>query len=335
MKKTAILIIYLLLTFPCAFSMSDSVIFNVPDDLFGYYIPQNLDTSIRHTMTSTGAGWINHVYGIGVGFHSTEDIRVKGIAIAAVCWEYRNGGRMRDTVIDYDLTASVFKYFIDYDSVDYLRQAPYNTLYPTATDTLTIVYDSVSIDTIVLHKIFFNGSAVVNDTFFCIVEALADKEDSSFFNRIGFKFDVLLLSKTNVSNALSLYEIPMPISIEHFMDNPSLEWYEIAPSFDDTYRVISFIFPILDLGDSAGVEEVDAVGRNMAVWPNPARGTVSVASGYGLKRVTVHDLGGRFVLSREASGLSTSIDVSSLPRGAYFVTVETLVGTTTKKLLVE
>ncbi len=337
MKKAYILIIYVFLTYTCAFSMHDSVQFYVPEDLFGYYIPLNLDNSVSHSIVIGNGGGHSHVSGMGMRYYSSEGIRIKGIATIAAHWySRRNGTVLTDTVIDYDLTASIVKY-VDENNVDYFGHTLYNVLHPTATDTMIIAYDSINSDTVILHEVFFDESVTVSDTFYCMIDALDDKYDSTFLDSIRYMLGGLSLQVTRYSDTMLLTEIPrLAYLLHYYIVNQSQEW-RVWRAYDDEARSrqIPLTFPILDLGDSAGVAEVDAVGRNTAVWPNPARGTVSVASGYGLKRVTVHDIGGRLVLSREASGLSTSTDVSPLPRGAYFVTVETLVGTTTKKLLVE
>ena len=98
------------------------------------------------------------------------------------------------------------------------------------------------------------------------------------------------------------------------------------------------IFPILTPNPdttSDGIGNVRAEERLVVVMPNPATGQVKVVSSFGLTAVEVYDAAGRRVLSRDAQGLQTRIDVSAWPRGAYVVHIHTPHGTAVKKLLVE
>ena len=69
--------------------------------------------------------------------------------------------------------------------------------------------------------------------------------------------------------------------------------------------------------------------------PNPAHGQVSVISSYRLSRVEVYDLQGRALLSHDDEGLSTVLDISSLPSGQYIMVIHTPAGLATKKLTVQ
>ncbi len=98
------------------------------------------------------------------------------------------------------------------------------------------------------------------------------------------------------------------------------------------------LFPIIAPNpDTArtGIGHMTPVERNTVVSPNPATGTVRVASGFGLLGIEVYDAAGRRIYSADANGMQTSIDVASWPRGAYTVHVRTAVGTAIKKLLVQ
>ena len=44
---------------------------------------------------------------------------------------------------------------------------------------------------------------------------------------------------------------------------------------------------------------------------------------------------GHMVLEQKAAGNAATFDVGTLPKGVYMVTVRTVAGTTTKRLLVE
>ncbi len=119
-------------------------------------------------------------------------------------------------------------------------------------------------------------------------------------------------------------------------------WWE-KENRRNQYVGYSIIFPIItpnpDTGRTdttqTGIGHMTPVERNTVVAPNPATGTVRVASGFGLLGIEVYDNAGRRIYSADANGMQTSIDVASWPRGAYTVHVRTAVGTAIKKLLVQ
>ena len=82
-------------------------------------------------------------------------------------------------------------------------------------------------------------------------------------------------------------------------------------------------------------ESIDNLDRFTQVLPNPAHGQVSVISSYRLSRVEVYDLQGRALLSHDDEGLSTVLDISSLPSGQYIMVIHTPAGLATKKLTVQ
>ena len=81
--------------------------------------------------------------------------------------------------------------------------------------------------------------------------------------------------------------------------------------------------------------KIDAVGLFTRLMPNPASGVVTVQSAYSLGHVAVYDVHGHLVLEQKAVGNATTFDVGNLPKGVYVVSVRTVAGTTTKRLLVE
>ena len=80
---------------------------------------------------------------------------------------------------------------------------------------------------------------------------------------------------------------------------------------------------------------IDIVGLLTRLAPNPASGLVTVRSSYSLSHVAVYDIQGHQVLELKAAGNAATFDVGTLPKGVYMVTVRTVAGTTTKRLLVE
>ncbi|MBR3434839.1 MAG: T9SS type A sorting domain-containing protein [Bacteroidales bacterium] len=82
-----------------------------------------------------------------------------------------------------------------------------------------------------------------------------------------------------------------------------------------------------------GIEHPGDLGRFTRLVPNPARGEVNVVSSFRLSRIELYALDGRKVLEQEADGISTMVDVSSLPRGTYIAALYLPHGVATKKLV--
>jgi hypothetical protein len=82
--------------------------------------------------------------------------------------------------------------------------------------------------------------------------------------------------------------------------------------------------------------EENGLSRYVQLMPNPASGSVTVMSSYGIDGVEVYDVRGERVL--ELSGIgrvtTTGFDVSKWEKGAYVVLVRTPAGTASKRLVV-
>ena len=100
------------------------------------------------------------------------------------------------------------------------------------------------------------------------------------------------------------------------------------------------IFPgdtIVPGGDTLAIDRNDPVYRYTNVAPNPATETVRVTSSFGLSRIEAYDLKGHLISEFRTpnSEFSTTLDVSSWPRGTYLLRITTPAGPTTKKLLIQ
>lgn len=87
-------------------------------------------------------------------------------------------------------------------------------------------------------------------------------------------------------------------------------------------------FTILSRGDFA-------TDSSVRIYPNPAKDVVTVAGSAELKSIQLYDVQGRLLQSVAASGLQSSVNVSSLPKGVYFVKAFTEKGTKLEKIIKE
>lgn len=79
----------------------------------------------------------------------------------------------------------------------------------------------------------------------------------------------------------------------------------------------------------------DIVSRNTHVVPNPAKDVVSVISSFRISSIEVWTIDGRLAVRHDVDGLSSTMDISSLPKGSYILRILTNNGFSYKKLVVE
>ena len=111
-----------------------------------------------------------------------------------------------------------------------------------------------------------------------------------------------------------------------------------ARAFCDTSKIETEWSPwvMFDLHNDNGIEAGDTyLSRCTYLSPNPAEGSVTVASSFGLTMVEVYNMRGVLVYS-EPAGFSTPavIDLKGWPAGQYIVVVHTPQGRTAKSLTV-
>ena len=98
--------------------------------------------------------------------------------------------------------------------------------------------------------------------------------------------------------------------------------------------IISFFVP----GDTTSTDPTEGIGSMVEQYthlmPNPATEQVTVVSSFRIDRVEVYTLTGQRIVQEKVGGISTEIDVSSLPKATYLVRIHTNRGLSTKRLIV-
>jgi len=77
---------------------------------------------------------------------------------------------------------------------------------------------------------------------------------------------------------------------------------------------------------------------NLVIYPNPASGKFMISGMKNNKlsgQITIYSLNGQTILRKKISSTSESIDISSVPKGAYFVTLDSQEGKFVGKLIVK
>lgn len=71
------------------------------------------------------------------------------------------------------------------------------------------------------------------------------------------------------------------------------------------------------------------------IMPNPAQEKVTVTSSFRISSVVVFDALGHVVMSCKPDSASSTLDITSLPKGVYVVAIVTPQGTVHKRLIKE
>lgn len=175
-----------------------------------------------------------------------------------------------------------------------------------------------------IYEFYFDSGITVHDTFFV---GIYNPGDTRLDTILLFQYADTMGEPWDYLSYLHGWPIP----------NPSGNYYIVGQATLFNLFPWGGIFPIIkplnDTADSNGVRQV-AAASSVRVEPNPAHGSVSVRAAEGLRRVEFYDMTGLRVLSREATGTETRIDIATLPAGIYVVRVHTTTGITSRKLVV-
>ena len=88
-------------------------------------------------------------------------------------------------------------------------------------------------------------------------------------------------------------------------------------------------------GSQEDITDLTATDRHTHIMPNPASTSVTVISAFRISVVEVWSLNGKLAMRHEADGMTTALDISTLPKGTYMLRIGTNHGYTHKKLVVE
>lgn len=153
-------------------------------------------------------------------------------------------------------------------------------------------------------------------------------------------------TNNEVERSLYTYAPAMPLSSTLIPWNPEMDrprmydnvdacvreaWYSL-----DVDHVLQYVCDyVYDYNDiTAGVQATES--QRVSLYPNPASGRI-VLDGLqdGEAEVRIHDLSGRLVLTRRASGPTTALDITALAPGCYVVKVVQGDGEKVVKVVVE
>lgn len=141
-----------------------------------------------------------------------------------------------------------------------------------------------------------------------------------------------LLGYNVYRNGVKINEELVTICEFHDMEVVSFETYTyyVEAVYDDGCTSESSQIEVTTSG--VGVSENEKL--NVKVYPNPAEGFVNVKA-EGLKNVELIDMMGRVISRNESSEAMTTVDLSSLTSGIYFLRVMTEAGVSLQRIAVK
>jgi uncharacterized repeat protein (TIGR01451 family) len=152
-------------------------------------------------------------------------------------------------------------------------------------------------------------------------------------NIMWFRFNNILLADSNTNEPLShgyvrygIAPVPTLIPGDSVLDAAAIFFDFNAPIFTNTaFSVVEQPMAAHAVSDSPG----------FGIHPVPATTTVRIAvpAGRGAASITVCDAAGRVRTAHGAIQDQTQLDVSSWPRGLYFIRLTTAEGTWTRRLI--
>ena len=118
---------------------------------------------------------------------------------------------------------------------------------------------------------------------------------------------------------------------DYYQGNPIRVAFRITGVEDNLYNDFA-IERIVMWNEPLGI--ADRTDAQMAVYPNPSHGTVTVSLPEAEGTLTLFDATGRQLMQRSIHAQHTTLDVSSLPTGIYMVQFTSQRGTTVSRLAV-
>lgn len=150
----------------------------------------------------------------------------------------------------------------------------------------------------------------------------SNRDGSDLWNGIGF---VQTVGATNFADeaVYLVYNAPNFVSFTRSSGGTPVLHYRY-------YTVLGSV-ALNNLIATTGVNEVAAIEVNL--FPNPTSNVLSIQSKEIMNKLVVRDASGRMVANQNTNSSSSTIDVSALKAGIYFITIEAEKGSVTKRFV--
>lgn len=119
------------------------------------------------------------------------------------------------------------------------------------------------------------------------------------------------------------------INIDNYIGNNALIKFESTNGWGNNIFITNINI------DNSFVNSIGetVLNQNLMIFPNPTSGLVNINSNQNINKIEVLDLTGRVIVSELRNTTQTTIDLSKLNNGVYFVKVNTEKGNYTQKIV--
>jgi len=160
-----------------------------------------------------------------------------------------------------------------------------------------------------------------------------DNADVCAFLKVSGTDSVFVLS--NLRNSVKSFTLPNAIAGASLFDA-----YTSTPeNLGSTISLSAYQYRVFtNKATALSVDDVSAKPNHFLLYPNPALNgqvTIKIDASTDKSNMKLFDLSGREVLEITLHSSSTNLDVSSLQRGMYIVTLSNAFGTYSQKLMIE
>ncbi len=145
-------------------------------------------------------------------------------------------------------------------------------------------------------------------------------------NKVEFIFDDINLAAQGKGNVVFKIKTKPTVAVN------STVTQKADIFFDYNWPIVTndanTTFTILSRGDFA-------IDNSVKIYPNPAKDVVNVEGSAELKSIQLYDVQGRLLQSVSVSGLQSTVNIASMPKGIYFIKAFTEKGTKLEKIVKE
>lgn len=158
----------------------------------------------------------------------------------------------------------------------------------------------------------------------------------TFFS--GQAYDGFLAMDTSVQGEVSIYDYKLGNAkwIEQFKIKGSPRYVDFYDGYQNSFFIATSAGSIYELDHAVGSGEAYPIAVDINLYPNPAKERVTITSSQELQSVILYSLSGKELLRQEHSCTSSmQLELSSLQKGMYVLSIASAGQTVSRKLTIE
>lgn len=143
-------------------------------------------------------------------------------------------------------------------------------------------------------------------------------------NLVTFVFENINLVSGGHGNILLKVRTNDDLVLSDFVAADAAIYFDF--NFPITTNIASTTFETLSVDEFSTTQVV-------SLYPNPSDTLVTIDATSAIQSITMYDMQGRAVLSKDANNQTTTIDISQFSNGMYFLVIKTDIGEVTKRVI--